>query len=211
MTGTTENQTPRPLAPPPEALHAAAMTPGAVRAVLSAQGIDGRRMPALPLARLLRELAGVVEALTDEQYAMTRVGVFPSSIGGHIRHSLDHVAALVRGIKCGRIDYDARERGTEIETSRGAALAAIRELETPIASLPAILLERRVFTKTTISASEPGIDVLSTVGRELAFVVSHTVHHNAIIGAMVKTLGASVPDRFGYAPSTIAWLDQNAA
>ena len=43
----------------------------------------------------------------------------------------------------------------------------------------------------------------STVGRELAYVLSHTIHHNAIIGSMVKALGGVLPERFGYAPSTV--------
>jgi hypothetical protein len=48
------------------------------------------------------------------------------------------------------------------------------------------------------------------VGRELAFVLSHTVHHNALIAVMALTLGVSIPDRFGYAPSTIAHLEKVA-
>jgi hypothetical protein len=46
------------------------------------------------------------------------------------------------------------------------------------------------------------------VGRELAFVLSHTVHHNALIAIMAQTLGVPVPARFGYAPSTIAYLEK---
>jgi hypothetical protein len=42
----------------------------------------------------------------------------------------------------------------------------------------------------------------SSVGREVAFVTSHTVHHNAILGQLLCAHGVHVPLRFGIAPST---------
>jgi uncharacterized damage-inducible protein DinB len=47
----------------------------------------------------------------------------------------------------------------------------------------------------------------STLGRELAFVLSHTVHHNAMIRGMITSLGRPLPGAFGYAPSTLAHRD----
>jgi hypothetical protein len=44
----------------------------------------------------------------------------------------------------------------------------------------------------------------------LAFVLSHTIHHNAIIGVMANTLDIPLPARFGYAPSTIAHQEKVA-
>jgi uncharacterized damage-inducible protein DinB len=54
-----------------------------------------------------------------------------------------------------------------------------------------------------LAADAEPVEVDTSIGRELAYVLSHTIHHNAIIGAMVKTLGGALPQRFGYAPSTI--------
>lgn len=43
----------------------------------------------------------------------------------------------------------------------------------------------------------------STLARELAFVMSHTIHHQAIVALLLEQQGGGVPDeRFGYAPST---------
>jgi uncharacterized damage-inducible protein DinB len=50
----------------------------------------------------------------------------------------------------------------------------------------------------------PPVRVVTSPERELAFVISHTIHHNALIRVMVKLLGADIPSDFGYAPSTIA-------
>jgi len=59
-----------------------------------------------------------------------------SSIGGHIRHSLDHFQSLFTGIKeNSTIEYDSRERGTDIELMPSAAESAIRELQESIDQL----------------------------------------------------------------------------
>jgi uncharacterized damage-inducible protein DinB len=42
----------------------------------------------------------------------------------------------------------------------------------------------------------------STHARELAFVISHTIHHCALMAVLLAVQGIPVPYRFGYAPST---------
>jgi len=42
----------------------------------------------------------------------------------------------------------------------------------------------------------------STLGRELAFVNSHTIHHQALIAVLLELSGVQVPDHLGLAPST---------
>ncbi len=43
----------------------------------------------------------------------------------------------------------------------------------------------------------------SSLGRELQFLASHSVHHFAMIGGICRALEAPLPDDFGAAPSTI--------
>ena len=43
----------------------------------------------------------------------------------------------------------------------------------------------------------------STLGRELQFLVSHTVHHFAIIGAICHRMDIELAPTFGIAPSTL--------
>jgi uncharacterized damage-inducible protein DinB len=164
---------------------------------------------AAPLVRLLDEMCHVVGGLSDAQYVQKPVGVMSSSIGGHVRHWLDHVSALLASVETGRLSYDHRERGTSIETDRWAALAAITQLAVRLRDLRASDLDRPLDVESLLAADDEPQTFGSTVGRELAYVVSHSVHHNAIIGAMVQTLGGRVPPRFGYAPSTIAHAARN--
>jgi uncharacterized damage-inducible protein DinB len=163
--------------------------------------------PALPLGLLMRQLACVIEDLSDAQYAQKPVGVVESSIGAHVRHCMDHVVAVLCAVETGRLDYDARQRGTEVETSRLAALRLIADVERRLARITPDHLDRPVLLAVTLVAGEPALQVYSSIGRELAYVVSHTIHHNALVGAMVRTLGGTPPERFGYAPSTVAYLE----
>jgi len=156
-----------------------------------------------PLTQLLRQLASVIERLDDRQYTQKPVGVIESSVGGHVRHCLDHVHALLMAVETGHLDYDHRERGTPVETLRSSAIAAINDLISALEQLPGFVMTRPLSVAVSMSSDAVAVSVLTSVGRELAYVLSHTIHHNAIINAMVKTLGAWVPERFGYAPSTI--------
>ena len=176
------------------------------RPQLSEDGRPDRQLPAaiLPIVAALRQLADVVRAMTDEQYQAKPVGVVPSNAGGHVRHCLDHVEALLAGVEKGEVDYDRRRRGTEVETSREAALGVLRRQERQLLAFPPHPERRPLRLKAIVSSCLPPAEVETTVGRELAFVLSHTVHHNALIAVMALTLGVPVPDRFGYAPSTIA-------
>lgn len=162
------------------------------------------------IAQLLHQLALFLSTLTDQQYTTSPVGPMSSSIGGHIRHNLDHIRGLVVGIEQGAINYDARERGTAIETSRHAALNEMRSLEAKLRGISALMLPQPIALQFLPAADAEPITVTTTIGRELAFVQSHTIHHNAMIATMASLLGVSVPPRFGYAPATLAFVDQAA-
>lgn len=157
-----------------------------------------------PLVGLLHQLFDLVEALSDEAYARKPVGVVPSSVGGHVRHNLDHVAALLRGLRSGGVNYDHRDRGTDVERDRLAAMAEILRLEEELTDFPWHTVPHLVKLTALVAPDRPPVKTVTSAERELAFVVSHTVHHNAIIGIMAKLLGTELPADFGYAPSTIA-------
>jgi len=170
----------------------------------------GATLSTPPLLVVLRQLQEVVEGLSDAQYTQKPVGVIESSIGGHVRHCLDHVQALLIGAVSGSIDYDRRERGTPIESSRNAALRCLCDLSAKLELLATAGIDTDVTVSALMCSDQPPLELRSTLARELAYVLSHTIHHNALIGAMVQTLAGRLPDRFGYAPSTVAYQDRCA-
>jgi uncharacterized damage-inducible protein DinB len=157
-----------------------------------------------PLIGLLHQLFDLVESLSNEEYARKPVGVVESSVGGHVRHNLDHVAAVLRGMRAGVVDYDHRDRGTDVERDRLAAMAEILRLEQELTEFAWHTVPHLVKLTALVAPDRPPVTAVTSPDRELAFVVSHTVHHNAIIGILAKLLGTGLPADFGYAPSTIA-------
>lgn len=159
---------------------------------------------------VLAQLHGALESLSDAHYAARPVGVFESSIGGHVRHCLDHIASICSARAADTLDYDLRERGTTVEGDRLCAIREINRLTTLLEHWSDAHIERRIRLTVTLSGDGTRAMVDSTLGRELAFVHSHTIHHNATIASMARTLGVALPEHFGYAPATLAYLRQQA-
>ncbi|MEX0774230.1 MAG: DinB family protein [Phycisphaeraceae bacterium] len=163
----------------------------------------------VPLLSLLDELAVVLRGLDHAQYVCRPVAPMTGSVGGHVRHSLDHLRAWASAGAMGRIDYEKRQRDTAVEHDRQAALAEIALLRAAVAAMATADLAMPVRVTVMMGSDQPPLELMSSLGREAAFVLSHTIHHNAIIGAMVRSLGGLTPATFGYAPSTLAYLKQS--
>ncbi len=161
-----------------------------------------RPTPVHALLALLHQMRAGIERIDDDDYAAPAPGRSSGGIGAHIRHSLDHVSALLTSTRSGVCEYDRRRRGTAVETSRRAALTRVRDLMATLACLDESRLDDPVLVESQL---EPGGAMLltrSSLGRELAFVISHTIHHNALIAQLLRAVGAAVDDRYGLAPST---------
>ena len=171
---------------------------------LACRRVSRREPPAVrPLVTLLHQLFDLIETLTDAEYTQKPVGVVESSIGGHVRHNLDHIESLLRGLRSGGVCYDHRARDTDVEGDRLAAMDAILRLERALLTVDWSELRHLMILSALVSPDLPPVLTVTSPERELAFVVSHTIHHNALIAVMVKVLGAEIPVEFGYAPSTI--------
>ena len=164
-----------------------------------------------PIVALLDELAQVVASLDARQYAQKPVGVMPSSVGGHVRHSLDHVRALLASTATGELNYDHRDRGTRIESDPQAALEEIAALTAQLRRVPPSCCEMTLSLSMKLMADRDALMFTTTFPREAGYVLSHTIHHNAIIGAMVRTLGGTPAATFGYAPATLAYRSATCA
>lgn len=154
------------------------------------------------LARQLVDIAGVVESIDDETFGGVREDGVSGSIGAHVRHALDHVAALIEPRHHPVIDYDSRRRGTPVERHRPSAAAELRRFAFRLHGMSADEEARVVAVSSVIDTQGQRVTSPSTMGRELVFVLSHTIHHQAIIALLLASAGQRTPDRFGVAPST---------
>jgi hypothetical protein len=154
---------------------------------------------------LLRQAADLLRGLDDQVYADGGRGPDTSPVGIHFRHLIDHYQAFFGGLPEGRIDYDARQRQTPMETDRRLALATILGLVTDLERIDSAMSAREVLvtSRSAGDRSEPDWS-RTTIKRELQFLVSHTVHHFALVRPLLIQEGIAVDDQFGYAPSTLA-------
>jgi len=153
------------------------------------------------LAETLSHLADAIRPLTVDEYAARELKS-SGSIGAHVRHCLDHVAALECGVVTGHICYDRRERNTVVEHDPRLGRSRLRRASARLSQYGDSLLDRSVALVTQIADDGRSIRIASTVGRELAFVISHTIHHSALIAVLLEQSEHEVPLRLGLAPST---------
>jgi hypothetical protein len=158
--------------------------------------------PVTPLLTLLYQMRQTIERMDDATYTAPAPGRAAGGVGGHVRHCLDHVSALLSATRSGVCEYDRRRRGTDVETSRSAACTRIADLTSALLCLDALLLDEPVLVESQLEPGGAMMLTRSSVCRELAFVVSHTIHHNAILGQILQAHGLPVERRYGVAPST---------
>lgn len=170
-------------------------------------GIDpvSTHIAAEALAGALSELRGLLSnSLNDEDYVRRQPPTFLASVGQHVRHVLDHARALVEGFPDGRLRYDERERGGEIETRRGLAITELAALEAAALALGDLDGATPLVVEQIADPRQPPLRCTSTLQRELIFVMHHGVHHHAMIAALLRGAGLAPPDEFGVAPATLA-------
>jgi uncharacterized damage-inducible protein DinB len=152
----------------------------------------------------LQQARELVQRLSSQTFARSGPSVHGSSVGAHLRHILDHYANLLSGLPAHRIDYDARERDANIEVDREAALRRISEIMERLAALRAAEDEAVTVKMDCGENTDPDswwVD--STLRRECQFLVSHTVHHFALIRLILAAQGIEPGPAFGVAPSTL--------
>lgn len=148
--------------------------------------------------QVLQQGLELLAQLDDEQYTLTAGSLFAYGVGSHLRHCLDSYACFLRGIPKGRIDYDQRERDELIAQDRQYATT---RLEWTMGSLQESLL-RQPLEEVLVRQDGPHW-ATSSVARELQFLLSHTVHHYALIALILRLQGFNPAAEFGVAPSTL--------
>ena len=162
-----------------------------------------------PLAQLMTQLSDLVRGLDAEQYKARPESTQCGAIGGHVRHVIDHLVAYLNGVDHGTVNYDDRQRDTSIEHDPTAALHAIKHHTARLTEVSDEQLANPVTVLTSMTSCGSLVSLPSSHARELAFIFSHTIHHNAIIATIARALVVDLPANFGTAPSTIAYRNQN--
>ncbi len=152
----------------------------------------------------LAQAASLIKDLDDIHYAQKLDDFHGACVGAHIRHCLDHYDSFVQGLDQGKIDYDTRHRNLATEINTRTAASRIVSLQKQLSSIDLKSAKKEILVKMDCGVDTTDPWVSSSLARELQFLVSHTVHHFAIVAAMLKGTGRTLPADFGVAPSTLA-------
>lgn len=163
--------------------------------------------------QLLAQGRELLERMEDSLYGAELPHLAARPVGCHFRHTLDFYDRLLSGAAMGRVDYDARTRKQRIEEERGAALEEIERLRQGLEALSQCDPEQPIEVNLDNALEGTGevIWSRSTLLRELQGLVSHTVHHYALIGILLKAKGFEPGPEFGVAPSTLEYERRSTA
>ena len=152
---------------------------------------------------LLQQGLDLLERLSDADYRDHAID--RSAVGAQYRHILDHYRCLLDGLHEGEVDFDRRHRDPVVETERAAACRATTELLDRLRLLSGFPPGRPIRIRQSTGAEGSDDPQSSSLGRELLFLVSHTVHHYAIIRLLLEERGVVCQPDLGVAPSTLAF------
>jgi uncharacterized damage-inducible protein DinB len=170
---------------------------------MSAVARERHVVPIDALCTLLDDLSTLLMQVDADAYLARPAAGVSGSVGAHVRHLLDHVAVFVEAGSAAEVCYDHRQRGTSIEGDPAAALSQIYTLQLRLEHMAVHRQDEPVLVRSQIDPHGRSIASWSTLGRELAFVMSHTIHHQAIIALLLAGKApVLMPERFGCAPST---------
>ena len=152
------------------------------------------------LAAELERGSRLIALINDAAYRQTSENT--GTVGAHFRHNLDIVNRLLAGIKSGRLNYGKRERDVRIEIDRSYAIKCYAEVVRRIRSLSVSSLADVMSVRSEVDAA---LRLTSSVGREVEYVHSHTVHHHALIAEKLAAAEIDLDKNFGVAPSTLEY------
>ena len=157
------------------------------------------------VSNIFDQLRFVLEQISDDQYKTPSVSLSSSTIGQHIRHSLEFFSCLYQSQATGLVNYDNRKREILLEENRPFAIECLSKLLTQIEEMDnqkELILELSYGQ----SAADP-IRVPSNFNRELVYNIEHAIHHMALIkiGLRELTPDLCTPSGFGVANSTLRY------
>lgn len=160
--------------------------------------------------RLLRQAQELVEQLQHRADPSFEYG---RAVGPHLRHIMEHYTALLQALAQADpvVHYDARGRDMRVQNEPAAALTMLRDVLARWSDLARERSTPHALSQTLGTCLQAGavgehsVSVPSTLGRELLFLSSHTVHHFALLVPYCRAAGVEPGPDFGKAPATRAF------
>ena len=153
----------------------------------------------------LEEIKALLSQLSNKKYTHNAQLLSGATIGQHVRHILEFYQSVLNGIDSKIINYDKRKRNVLIESDREIAIQIIDF----ICSILAIDMADESLVLIGNFGSSRGEEnhVKTSLYRELAYCLEHSIHHQALIKVGLLELNSLsyIDQTFGWAPATIRY------
>lgn len=156
--------------------------------------------------KAIEEGLAILGSLNGDTYTKDLRPTFQASIGAHFRHLIEHYQCFIEQLTGLRINYECRPRQAQLELDLPQAKSALEHLVHSFSCFPL----KQANIECQLLDSQCDDEVFSSIGRELLFLQAHTVHHYAIIAAMMRSQDIEVPSDFGVAISTQRYVVANS-
>jgi uncharacterized damage-inducible protein DinB len=156
---------------------------------------------------ILDQLADLVQQVDAADFAKASATLSNSTVGQHLRHTLEFFICFEQGYEQGVINYDKRQHDKLIESDKFIALATIKRIVGFVQNLRENKILKLEVSYDTHSNEFVTIDTNAT--RELVYNIEHAVHHMAIMKIGIREIAAYVklPADFGVAASTVRYKE----
>ncbi len=154
---------------------------------------------------LLHELVWVISSVTDKDFCTPSTVLGGSTIGQHVRHTIEFFYCLKKGMRTGVVNYDNREHDRKLEIDRFLSINALGEVERFVGSV-----QEDVNLTLEVGYGRDSDDtcrISTSFHRELACNIEHLIHHMAIVRIGLREVACHVrlPADFGIAASTMRY------
>lgn len=152
---------------------------------------------------ILDQLEDLVTQITSQDFTKPSPALSNSTVGQHLRHTIEFFLCLENGFHEGIINYDKRAHDKIIETDKFIALSVIQRIKHFVVATTAdtnLKLEVGYERDT-----EECVTIDTNYFRELTYNIEHAVHHMALMKIGVREAAGYVrlSCDFGIAVSTL--------
>ncbi len=152
---------------------------------------------------ILDQLESALNQISATDFARPSLVLSNSTMGQHLRHTLEFFLCLESGFEKGVVNYDNRAHDKLIENDKFIALTAIQRIKEFVA-----VHHQDQSLKLEVGYEKDSnncVTIETNYFRELTYNIEHAVHHMAIMKIGIREVAHYVilPSDFGIAVSTI--------
>ncbi|MEM8909335.1 MAG: hypothetical protein AAGD05_15925 [Bacteroidota bacterium] len=154
---------------------------------------------------LLNQLNHIIDQCNEQDFSKPLKELSGSTLGQHVRHTLEFFICLFDARNEKLINYDHRQHDPHIESDRRLAQSVIVSIND---FLDKSTEDFEVFFEANYTEAEGNNQSMkSSFFRELAYNIEHSIHHMALIKIAINhSLNYIVlPEHFGVASSTVRY------